>query len=153
LNETRIKAGKNLGVERLFCADAMDSKVDLSAFEYIIISNVLEHLYDPLMFLNDLKEKLVDDSQKIIIDVPNVDGISSHGEYTSDFFHVAHLWYFSPITLRSILEKSGFTIEYVFRRGAAMTFICSISLAEFVEKDTAYNTTLFSISHSNRRYL
>lgn len=153
LDRAKIEAGKKFGVKGLFCADAMDSDVDVSKFEFIIISNVLEHLYDPLVFLKELNGKLINNSQKVIIDVPNVDGISHYGEYTSDFFHVSHLWYFSPITLRSMLERSGFNVEYILDRGAAMTLICSASSSQYIETKVAYNTTIFSINYSNRRYL
>lgn len=44
---------------------------DLPALDYILMGDVLEHLYDPLLILNNLKPKLKEGGE-IIISLPNI---------------------------------------------------------------------------------
>ena len=158
LDPERIEFGKKMGVENLFVADALDPNTKFQKnYDWVIISNVLEHLFDPNQFLMLLQQKFSKSSinVKIIIDVPNLEGLSFYGQKTTDFFHVAHLWYFSPITLEKMLKDAGFCVLYRFVRGAAMTFVCCLAVGSsesmLTKTDEAYRQAIFSFNQSNRR--
>jgi SAM-dependent methyltransferase len=149
LDPHRVEEGKKRGIN-IHCADALDANVAIPASDYVILSNVLEHLYEPKEFLRKLKAKFLTSNQRLIIDVPNVAMLQYYGEQTSDFFHVSHLWYFSPKTLRDMLLEAGFNVEYLFVRGAALSAICVID-SEATNTNQAYIETLYALNISNRR--
>jgi len=90
LDPHKVAAAVKRGVENIQCQDALDEGVIIPACDYVILSNVLEHLYDPKAFLYKLALKLSNSKSKLIIDVPNVDSLSYYGRYTQDFFHISH---------------------------------------------------------------
>lgn len=128
IDPERIKFGLQRGVPNLRVGDALElEQIDIEMPDIVIISNVLEHLPDLETFFSKLKHKYGGTKVKIYIDVPNIHGIASYGQQWSDFFHIAHLWYFSPDTLRVLLENYGLNILYEFIRPAAMTLVCEYS--------------------------
>ena len=152
LDPHKVAAAVKRGVENIQCQDALDEGVIIPACDYVILSNVLEHLYDPKAFLYKLALKLSNSKSKLIIDVPNVDSLSYYGRSTQDFFHISHLWYFSQITLRRMLVEAGFNVEYIFINGPAMSAVCSVGEPTYNSKE-AYVSTLYALNTSNARYL
>jgi SAM-dependent methyltransferase len=78
-------------------------------FNLVTIVHVLEHLPDPLGYLNHLRESILQTDGRLLIEVPNL--------YAHDSFEVAHLVAFSPHTLREVLRKSGFEILKIEKHG------------------------------------
>jgi SAM-dependent methyltransferase len=70
-------------------------------FDLVSMSHVLEHLPDPVKYLNHLREYILAPDGWLLLEVPNL--------YAHDSFEVAHLLSFSPHTLREVLRCSGFT--------------------------------------------
>ena len=122
LDPNKIEQGKKY-LSELECQDALKVEIDYGAYSYILLSNVLEHLANPLKMMELLYER-VTESNCIIIDVPNFEHIDEYSNKIENFFHIGHLWYFSPQTLETLLDKVGFFIEYIDLRGSAMTVIC-----------------------------
>jgi SAM-dependent methyltransferase len=77
-------------------------KAGETRFDLVSISHVLEHLPDPLGYLSHLREAILTKEGNLLLEVPNL--------YAHDSFEVAHLFAFSPHTLREVLRKSGFEI-------------------------------------------
>jgi SAM-dependent methyltransferase len=152
LDPHKVEQALKRGLKNIQCQDALDERLIITNFDYVIISNVLEHLFDPKVFLHNLALKLSNSTSKLIIDVPNIDLLNSYGETTQDFFVISHLWYFSPITLRRMLLEAGFNVEYTFVRGAALSVVCSAGELNSNPKE-AYVTTLYALNSSNSRYL
>ena len=150
IDSHRINYGTRSGVKNLYCADALDDATKLPNCNYLILSNVLEHLYDPQKFIGQLALKFLGSSTKLLIDVPNLNGIFHYGKYTPDFFHISHLWYFNPTTLEQLLNKEGVFVQYCFNRGAAMTLICSFA-SPAASDDRNRVETLLALNWSNRR--
>jgi SAM-dependent methyltransferase len=71
-------------------------------FDLVSMSHVLEHLPDPVGYLNHLRESLLARDGWLLLEVPNL--------YVHDSFEVAHLFAFSPHTLQEVLCRSGFDI-------------------------------------------
>lgn len=155
LDPYRISVGKKF-LDSLYVADAMDDKVNLpEKLDYIVLSNILEHLSSPSVFLSQLWKKLKDNSQdfnkiKLLIDVPNLESASDYpGSSFLTFLHIAHLWYFNAITIERLLNNSGFEIEYIFSRNASFTIIAQPILTKKSNVNNAYWNSISSINYAN----
>jgi 2-polyprenyl-3-methyl-5-hydroxy-6-metoxy-1,4-benzoquinol methylase len=71
-------------------------------FELVTLVHVLEHLPDPIGFLRTVRDRLIDETGHLLIEVPNVFGHPS--------FEIAHLFAFSEKTLKDVLRVAGFRI-------------------------------------------
>lgn len=81
-------------------------------FDRVFMFFVLEHLGDPVAYLDELKRVLADGG-RIFIEVPNVEDILV-SVYDIPAFHdyyytPAHQFYYSEPTLRRVIEKAGFS--------------------------------------------
>lgn len=76
-------------------------------FDLITSWHVLEHVYDPIQILTQLKNKLKK-SGKLIIEIPNIQKYQSIKN-----IHIAHLFHFDPETIEKVMSKSGLKIEYL----------------------------------------
>jgi 2-polyprenyl-3-methyl-5-hydroxy-6-metoxy-1,4-benzoquinol methylase len=149
IDPEKIAYGIKKGVKNINIADCLDDTFDIPRCDYLILSNVLEHIYAPRDFISRIYKKLKNTSTIIMIDVPNIKGVHHYGETTADFFHVAHLNYFSQSSLQSMLLKENIFVECCFDRGAAITLICSFYGNLILKKEKI--ETIFSLNFSNRR--
>jgi 2-polyprenyl-3-methyl-5-hydroxy-6-metoxy-1,4-benzoquinol methylase len=77
--------------------------------QYLITcSNVLEHIYDINEFMNEVTTKLIKNGY-LYIEVPNLEYCAKWNNI-SEFFIFQHLNYFTPRTLKCLLQKHGLTI-------------------------------------------
>jgi SAM-dependent methyltransferase len=99
-------------VETFLTADVVD---DLGTFDVVHMSEVLEHIPDPTAFLR-LTARLLDPGGLICIVVPNDYNPLQRVLREVDGYHpwwIApphHLNYFTPPSLRALLERAGFEI-------------------------------------------
>lgn len=77
--------------------------------DIVTLSHVLEHLPDPLTFLINIKEDILNTNGILLIEVPNL--------YFHPYFDLAHILAFSPHTIRQILRMAGFKILYFKQHG------------------------------------
>ena len=78
-------------------------------FTLISMSHVLEHLPDPVGYLADLRETLLDPQGWLLLEVPNL--------YAHDSFETAHLVSYSAHTLVQVLEKAGYQVTKIEEHG------------------------------------
>jgi SAM-dependent methyltransferase len=72
-----------------------------------IMNHVLEHLSDPIGVLREIASLLKKDG-RLYIDVPDAE------EYGSIYdLHIAHIYHFTQRTLKSLVEKAGYTVLLV----------------------------------------
>ena len=85
-------------------------KTILGSYDVICMFHVLEHISNPVAFINNVRTCLKP-TGFIIIEVPNYfDCIKLLSPaYNNAVFFRAHLSYFTPATLTVLLEKTGFT--------------------------------------------
>jgi SAM-dependent methyltransferase len=98
--EHRLQAQKN-GLVVFAKLDEMQ-KCSQDRFDLISMVHVLEHLPDPLNYIAQLREQLLDPEGWLLIEVPNL--------FAHDSFEIAHLVSYSPHTVKQVLEKSGFEV-------------------------------------------
>ncbi len=86
-------------------------------FDLIFLYYVLEHVKDPVVFMQDLKHLLKGRSSKFVIEVPNVNeallDLYKCQAYNEFVWQRAHCSYFSSKTLESMLHKIGFSTQCV----------------------------------------
>jgi SAM-dependent methyltransferase len=107
--------GKNFTFHHETVEDFLDSNQKI--FDVIILSDVLEHLYNPWTALSNLK-KILSKNGFILISVPNIENITLTDKFCSgNFFYErtglmdqTHIRFFSKITLTKYLEISGFKV-------------------------------------------
>ncbi len=150
----RIEVGKQ-HVAHLYVQDAMDNKFSLPPeIDYIILSNILEHLSEPNAFLLNLSKKITSGSNhqetKLLIDIPNLETVSTYSANGfSNFLHIAHLWYFNSITIERLLNLCGFQIDYIFSRESSFTIIASVSKTPIKNSNNAYWNSISAINYAN----
>jgi 2-polyprenyl-3-methyl-5-hydroxy-6-metoxy-1,4-benzoquinol methylase len=89
-----------------------DAPLDDESFDYINISHVLEHIYDPTAFLQRVR-RLLKPTGTVYIEVPN---FASFAQETSREFWYGwetprHVSMFTPASLRLMVEKAGLRIK------------------------------------------
>lgn len=89
-------------------------------FDLISLAHVLEHLPDPVRYLANLRESLLEGDGWLLIEVPNL--------YAHDSFEIAHLVSFSAHTLRQALGKAGFEIVSLEAHGRPRSRILPLYL-------------------------
>jgi 2-polyprenyl-3-methyl-5-hydroxy-6-metoxy-1,4-benzoquinol methylase len=93
-----------------------------STFDVIRFNHVIEHLQNPLVELERCKE-LLNPGGVVFVGVPNLSGVSPMiknlqsrlGIKRKRWRHYAathHLYFFTPKTLRSMIERAGFIVRY-----------------------------------------
>jgi SAM-dependent methyltransferase len=75
----------------------------LASFDLVTMAHVLEHIPDPVRYLQTLREEWLSPEGHILIEVPNL-----FGHTTLEF---AHLTAYSATTLRRVLHRAGYQIK------------------------------------------
>lgn len=81
---------------------------DGEPFDIILMRHVLEHTRDPLAQIDAAAARLADGGT-LFVAVPNGAGVSSRllGQYWSWYIPPAHIWYFTPMSLAALVERTG----------------------------------------------
>ncbi len=90
------------------------------AFDLVSMSHVLEHLPDPLGYLIRLRERWINPQGWILIEVPNLYGHQS--------FELAHLYAYTPATLKAILGQAGFEVRRIRSHGRPRSLLIPLYL-------------------------
>ena len=126
LNALKGKVGTRVGLElsqdeATFIRDNLDFKVYSEPIENVEIKEgpfglitclqVLEHIDDPLTFLQNIKKNLKKDGY-LYLELPNIDDVMIKdykvAGYENFYYREPHVSYFSIKTLKRLLEKAGF---------------------------------------------
>lgn len=80
-------------------------------FDLVVLFHVLEHVLDPVRFLQSLSQ-LLRSNGRLVVEVPNVDdvlvAVYQISAYLHFYYQKAHLYYFSRDTLSMTLNQAGF---------------------------------------------
>jgi 2-polyprenyl-3-methyl-5-hydroxy-6-metoxy-1,4-benzoquinol methylase len=107
--------GENFVFHHKTIEDFLD--LNSESFDLIILSDVLEHLYNPWKVLKDLKN-ILSKNGFLLVSVPNIENIVLLEKFFSgNFFYEktglmdeTHIRFFSKETLTKYLETSGFEV-------------------------------------------
>lgn len=87
---------------------AIEEFDDARRFDVVTLCDVLEHLYDPVAVLKQIRE-LLSETGVVLIEVPDV--YKPHKPVTS-FFSNAHVYTFSPASIRNLLGVCGLELVH-----------------------------------------
>ena len=89
-------------------SDNLDTFQD-NFFDVIVVNHVLEHIENPLVILKQIKKKL-NINGFLFIGVPNIEGLFPRfqKENWPSLQPLAHIYQFTPKTLKLLLQKIGF---------------------------------------------
>lgn len=92
----------------------LQQEVPQAQFDLILHFFVLEHIADPLAFLND-QLKMLRPGGRIIFEIPNAAdplySVYDIPEFERFYWSIAHPWYFSEASLRFFLDQLGGSCE------------------------------------------
>ncbi len=91
----------------------MDKKEE---FDVITLWHVLEHLHDPLRYLNWINKALKENGV-LLIALPNCNShdAKKFKQYWAAYDVPRHLWHFEPETFQKYIEKFGFQLKLIKR--------------------------------------
>ncbi|MBU0635272.1 MAG: class I SAM-dependent methyltransferase [Candidatus Omnitrophica bacterium] len=114
LNEDAINyARKKLNLDGVRYGALKDVPFPKNCFDAVTLWHVLEHIPDINSFLAQTGEILKPEG-RLFIAVPNMHSIMAKlCRNKWGWIFPWHIWYFSPETLKNILEKNGFAIEFI----------------------------------------
>lgn len=94
----------------------------------VTLWHVLEHLYDPLMWLKEISRLLKDDG-KCFVALPNIKSVDAEwfGNEWAALDVPRHLWHFSSETLPSFINGHGFICEKVIPMPLDIYYISTLS--------------------------
>jgi 2-polyprenyl-3-methyl-5-hydroxy-6-metoxy-1,4-benzoquinol methylase len=109
VSKERREISKRVTKSKILNINLMDENFNIEKFDVIVFFHVLEHISDSISFLKNLK-KILNRNGKVIIEVPNYNDfqIELNEDYKKWYFQRAHIHYFTPKTLKKILQKGGF---------------------------------------------
>lgn len=123
------------------CYDVGYPPIEKTSYDYIIVSHVLEHIYNPKEFLSNIR-KHINKNGNIYIEVPNADGYletkQSYGILQE--INIEHINFFTPSSLSSFMESNGFSVEIISTGHFNLNNICDYPVIR----------GLFKLSESNK---
>lgn len=94
--------------------DTVEALAEGDRFDLVVLFHVLEHVLDPVAFVTRLGA-LLRPGGRIVCEVPNVHdalvSLYAVESYLPFYYQKAHLWYFSPATLRQVFERAQLSAE------------------------------------------
>jgi len=127
LNEQAREYSRNKFAIKVVSPSEITNIPDRSA-DCITLWHVLEHLYEPGRWMNDITRILKDDG-KCIIALPNLDSADARwfGDRWAALDVPRHLWHFSPDALINFVENHGFTCNRVLPLPLDLFYISALS--------------------------
>jgi len=147
VSDVAIKKCREKGLEAVLM-DVNDSHIPFpdKFFDLVILSDVLEHLYDPSSLLQEAKRL----SGKILISVPNFNSLPARLQMLfgkipeNNGPNKGHVYWFNYSVLKNMLEKSGFKIETI----ETNTFLEKVPAIGIIMKMLKiYFPSLFALSY------
>jgi 2-polyprenyl-3-methyl-5-hydroxy-6-metoxy-1,4-benzoquinol methylase len=115
------------GLEIFASLDELREKGD-SRFSLVSMMHVLEHLPNPLAYLEDLRLQFLEPGGWLLLEVPNL--------FAHDCFEVAHLVSFSAHTLTQLVHKAGYRVVKLRSHGLPRSRLIHLYLTLLAQPDT-----------------
>jgi SAM-dependent methyltransferase len=104
------------------------SKIEPEKFDAITLWHVLEHFYDPVLYMEEIS-RILRENGVCIVALPNSDSFDAlhYKEHWAAWDVPRHIWHFNPHTFNLFAEKCGFRVEAVRSLPADVFYISAIS--------------------------
>ena len=120
--EMAAHAKEKLGLD-IFCGTLQETRFFDEFFDVVNLRHVLEHLLSPYQTLTHIHRVLKQEGI-VVITVPNFEGFQRKifGRYYLAIAGILHISQFTPRSLRSLLERTGYQIISIntFQEGASV---------------------------------
>jgi SAM-dependent methyltransferase len=95
----------------VFLGQVEEAPFENDTFDYVHLSHVVEHFFDPVSSMKKIKDMLKPNGT-VYIEVPNSEGISAEisGKYWYGWDAPRHLFTFSPASLTRMVSEAGLRI-------------------------------------------
>ncbi|HOL22472.1 MAG TPA: class I SAM-dependent methyltransferase [bacterium] len=139
-----INGKKAYGLD-IFCGEVLDAKFPDNFFDTITMHAVLEHISEPIITLKELRRILKKDGE-IIISVPNVWNWEKilFRKFWWGWDTPRHIWHFSPISIKKLLEKTGFQVTKINYIGDMYNFMKNFTNMLQMIPSRKFSENLFS---------
>jgi len=111
-SESAAEIGRNKFGLNILTGEVRNISLPQGYFDIVQMRGVLEHSQNPLEDLTKIRKVLKDSGVLRISQLPNIDSVCAR-LFKTRFNQVKpgeHLYYFSPRTIKAMLEKAGFRI-------------------------------------------
>jgi len=146
INKKAAEYAKNtLGLNNIFNGFFDEYKCSEDFFDVVHMSMALEHIHEPAECLNRVY-KILKKGGQLIISVPDISGFEAriYGRYAHMLHVPQHLNHFSPATIKSMLNKIGFTVEKIVHQSSAKDLVAS---AQYLDNKLPYLVLKWSPIH------
>ena len=111
LSENAVGHARQLIGDRVQVGDIRAVRYQDSAFDVVVLSHSLEHMYGLSEVLAEIR-RILDVSGVLVITVPNAGSLEAKlfGRWWVQWDPPRHLYHFERATLRKLLEQSGFRV-------------------------------------------
>lgn len=113
IDNVGIERARAEGIQNIFYGNLEDlGRVNIQEeFDVIAASGVIEHLSNPGLFLDGVK-RFFSPRTEMVIETPNAFSVHRFilALLNLEYVHSEHVFYFSLVTLRSLLERHGYLI-------------------------------------------
>lgn len=120
INREGVEYIKNMfGYEDVVCANIIEEDIEEikdDSWDYLVLGEVLEHVDNPCMFLNRIRECYSTNIDRLILTVPNAFSWQNI-TYTfsqTECINTDHRYWFTPYTLAKIISQAGMRVEQFF---------------------------------------
>ena len=154
ISENAIKYAKSKGLD--VHNAAIEGFNPKNKFDLIVMSNVLEHLEDPLKALSIVKNWL-SDKGIIYVRVPNVESVilfPKRQSFLGDLKPFEHFFYFSKDTLKNLFNKCG--LKYNIKTDGRVdlgNFLNCFFRSKFVLKNKWQNLNFNTVNNDKKNYI
>lgn len=89
------------------------TEMNQSHWDYLVAGEILEHVDNPVSFLQTIRKLHANIIDRMIITVPNAFDLRNHRNALSHIEQINsdHRYYFTPFTLWKIIHRAGMTLE------------------------------------------
>ena len=120
-----------LNIKDVYCLDILKDDIDLGneMWDYVILGELIEHVDNPVDFLQIIRQKFQGKARKIIITAPNVLNIfyAKYVKKNIEYINTDHRYWFSPYTLSKVATISGFcNCELTFAETVGLPFFKAV---------------------------
>lgn len=110
---------RSRGVQDIYALDVTqevsEPAIRDTAFDIVILGEVLEHVGNPVAFLQGLRVNYGQPGQRLLVTVPNALNLRSVMDIarTQECVNTDHRFWFTPYTLARVLTEAGYTVDRV----------------------------------------
>ncbi len=126
-----------LDINNVVCADITTDdipEINGQKWDYLILGEVIEHVDNPVYFLQAIREKYKNIVNEIIITAPNIlvkNRVLNMSKNSAEQINSDHKYWFSPYTLSKIISQAGYSnIKLDFTNRTPLTK-CELILRKF----------------------